>query len=52
MDNLTYEGMLKHLRSVPIKYRVPLTIDERRMIIKAIGAKVVRVPTAWSEGAN
>ena len=34
-----YERMLKGLQNMPKKYRVPLTIDERRMIIKAIGAK-------------
>ena len=39
----SYERMMKRLRSMPMKYRVPLTIEERNMIIKAIGAK----PGSW-----
>lgn len=38
-EDSTYERMMKYLQSMPMRYRVPLTIDERRMIIKAIGAK-------------
>ena len=42
-DNSVYERIIKRLQSMPNKYRVPLTIDERNMIIKAIGAK----PGSW-----
>ena len=35
--------MMERLQSLPNKYRVPLTIEEKKMIIKAIGAK----PGSW-----
>ena len=42
-EDSEFERMIKRLQSMPNKYRVPLTIEERNMIIKAIGAK----PGSW-----
>ena len=42
-DESEYIRMMERLQSLPKKYRVPLTIEERKMIIKAISAK----PGSW-----
>ena len=47
-EDSEYERMIKRLQSMPNKYRVPLTIEERNMIIKAIGAK----PGSWYKCPN
>ena len=46
IDKLTEDSMyekIKQLQNISKKYRVALTIEERNMIIKAIGAK----PGSW-----
>lgn len=47
-DDSAYRAVLNSLQSMPKKYRVPLTLDERKMIIKAIGAK----PGSWYKCPN
>ena len=47
-DDSVYEKMIKPLQSMSKKHRVPLTIGERKMIIKAIGAK----PGSWYKCPN
>jgi hypothetical protein len=42
-EDSEYSRMLKRLQSMLAKYRVPLTIEEGKMIIKAVGAK----PGSW-----
>ena len=47
-EDSEYDRMMKQLQGMPNKYRVPLTIEERSMIIKAIGAK----PGSWYKCPN
>jgi hypothetical protein len=42
-EDSEYSRMMTRLQNMPRKYRVPLTIEEKKMIIKAIGAK----PGSW-----